>query len=101
MSGAGLGYLLIAAAFALCGGLVARAKGNSFWLWFLVSGLVPFFGLLAAVLARSERHTPRRRCPRCGKVVKVHDATCTRCKSELEYPDVVLPSEAAELAARR
>ena len=96
-----MAYLLIAGAFALSGGLVARAKGNPFWLWFLISGLVPVLGLLAALAFRSESATPRRRCPRCGKVVKVHDATCTRCKEELEYPEVVLPSEAAELAAQR
>ena len=50
-----------------------------FTLRFLISGIVPFFGLLAAVAYRYERDELRRRCPRCGRVTKIYDATCTRC----------------------
>ncbi|MHB8492183.1 MAG: hypothetical protein ACYDA6_08255, partial [Solirubrobacteraceae bacterium] len=67
------GYLVIALSFALAGGMVARIKGSSFWLWFLISGMVPFFGLLCAVVYRSEREELRRRCPQCGRVTKLHD----------------------------
>ena len=101
MGGAGLALPAASpSSFALrAAGSSARAKGNSFWLWFLISGLVPFFGLLAAVLSRSERQELRRRCPRCGKVVKMHDALCTRCGSELEFPEPwLIDAEAAEAA---
>ena len=37
----------------------------------------------------------RRVCPGCGRVVKLHDALCMRCGTELEYPDVAVASEAA------
>lgn len=100
MGGGGLQYVAIALAFGLSGGLVARAKGSSFLLWFLVSAIVPFVGLAAAVLYRSERDVQRRRCPRCGRLVKVHDALCTRCGTELEFPETPLMSESEELAAR-
>jgi hypothetical protein len=90
-----MSYLLIAVAFALAGGIVAKVKGNSFWLWFLISGLVPFLGLLAAALYRSERDALRRRCPRCGRIVKIHDALCTRCGEELEFPQVAIAPESA------
>ena len=50
-------------------------------LGFLISGLVPFFGLLAAVVYRFERDELRRACPRCGKVTKIYDAIRTRCVS--------------------
>ncbi len=88
-------YLVIAFFFALAGGLVGRIKGSSFWLWFLISGVVPFLGLLAAIAYRREIDEPRRRCPGCGKVVKLYDALCTRCGTELEYTDDVLPPESA------
>jgi hypothetical protein len=101
MGGGGLAYVPIALAFGIAGGLVARAKGNSFVLWFLISAIVPFIGLLVAILYRSERHTLRRRCPRCRKVVKIHDALCTRCGEELDFPEVALMSEAETLAAHR
>lgn len=91
---AGEGYVLICLFFGLAGGLVGRMKGSSFWVWFLISALIPFFGLLAAVFYRWEDRELRRRCPGCGHVVKLHDAKCMRCGAELEFPETALPSEA-------
>jgi hypothetical protein len=82
----GLAYLVIAFAFGLAGGIVGKLKGSSFFIWFLVSACVPFLGLVAATLYRNEYNEPHRRCPTCGRVVPVHDALCTRCGTELEYP---------------
>ena len=87
-------YLLICLWFGIAGAVVARIKGSSMFLWFLISAILPIFGLLALVLSRSEREELRRQCPGCGKVVKVHDALCTRCGTELEFPDVVIAPEA-------
>jgi hypothetical protein len=83
-----MAYVTIALAFGLAGGIVGRVKGSSFFLWFLIAAIVPFIGLLAALLYRYDTEEPERACPRCGKVVKVHDALCTRCGQELEYPEV-------------
>lgn len=80
-----MSYVIIALSFALAGGLVARIKGNSFVIWFVIAGVVPFVGLLAAILYRSEADEPRRRCPTCGRVCMLHDALCTRCGTELDY----------------
>jgi ribosomal protein S27AE len=96
-----MAYVVIATSFALAGAIVARIKGNSVWLWFLISGLVPFLGLLAAVLYRSERDSLRRLCPGCGKVVMLHDALCTRCGTELEFPQVALAPESASTGPGR
>jgi hypothetical protein len=79
-------YIVIALFFGLAGGFIGRFKGSSFFLWFLISGAIPFLGLLAAVLYRYETDEPERQCPGCGKTVKVHDALCTRCGTELHYP---------------
>ena len=93
-----MAYVLLAFSFALAGGLVGRIKGSSFLLWFLISGLLPVLGLLAAVLYRSERDELRRQCPGCGRIVKLHDALCTRCGTELEFPDVAIEPESAAAA---
>jgi hypothetical protein len=93
-------YLTICFFFGLSGGLVGRIKGSSFFVWFLISAILPFAGLLAAVLYRSERDELRRQCPGCGKVVKLHDALCTRCGTELEFPEVAIAPESA-IAAHR
>jgi hypothetical protein len=91
-------YVVLAFSFALAGGLVGRIKGSSFLLWFLISGLLPVLGLLAAVLYRSERDELRRQCPGCGRIVKLHDALCMRCGTELEFPDVAIEPESAAAA---
>ena len=86
-------YIVIALSFALAGGIVGRIKGSSFWLWFLISGLLPFFGLLAALAYRWDRDELRRQCPNCGRVRKLHDAVCTRCGAELDFPEVAIEPE--------
>jgi ribosomal protein S27AE len=90
-------YLVIALFFGLAGGVIGRIKGSSFVLWFLISALFPIVGLAAAVLYRFDSEEVRRTCPRCGKVCMLHDAICTRCGNELDYPD---ESELVAPAAR-
>jgi hypothetical protein len=74
-----MAYVIIAVCFGLAGGIVGKIKGSSFLLWFLISGLVPFLGLMAAIAYRFERDELRRQCPNCGRVTKIYDALCTRC----------------------
>lgn len=93
-------YVTIAISFGLAGGVVGKLKGSSFWLWFLISGAVPVIGLAAALLYRWDRNELRRQCPGCGRVVKLHDALCTRCGTELDFPETAIASE-ADMADRR
>ena len=90
-----MAYVFIATCFGVAGGIIGRIKGSSFWLWFLISGALPFVGLLAAIAYRWDRDELRRQCPTCGRVVKLHDALCTRCGGELEYPERALAPESA------
>jgi hypothetical protein len=80
-------FLVICFCFGLAGGIIGRIKGSSFLLWFVISAIPPFVGLLAAILYRYERDEPVRACPGCGKVVPVYQALCTRCGTELEFPE--------------
>jgi hypothetical protein len=84
---AGGAFVVLALCFGLAGGIIGRLKGSSFLLWFLISAIPPFIGLIAAVLYRNEREEPRRRCPGCGKVVPIYQAICTRCSTELDFPE--------------
>jgi hypothetical protein len=96
-----MAYVIIAVWFGLAGGIVGRIKGGSFLLWFLISAVVPVLGLLAALVHRSERDELRRACPNCGRVTQIHDALCTRCGAELDFPDVALAPESLEHTLRR
>ncbi len=88
------GYVVIMFFFGLAGGIVGRIKGSSFFLWFLISALVPFLGLLTAIFYRWDNQELRRQCPACGRVVKLYDTVCMRCGAELDFPDVAIASEA-------
>jgi hypothetical protein len=91
----GLTYVVIAFFFGLAGGVVGRIKGSSFFMWFLISACVPFLGLLTAICYRWEDRELRRQCPGCGRVLKLYDAVCTNCGTELEFPETAIASEAA------
>ena len=91
-----MAYVVIAICFGLSGGIIGKIKGSSFVLWFLISGGIPVLGLLAAIAYRFERDELRRQCPQCGRVTKIYDALCTRCGTELEYPDVLIAPESMQ-----
>ena len=95
-----MAYVVIAVLFGISGGIIGKLKGSSFWLWFLISGLVPFFGLMAALAHRVERDELRRQCPRCGRVTKIYDAICMRCGEELEFPEVAVQPESWQRTPR-
>lgn len=84
----------------LVGGFVGKVKGSSFWLWFAVSAIPPWIGVVAALLYRVERDEKRRQCPSCGKVVKLYDALCTRCGTELDFPETAIAPESGRRTAR-
>lgn len=96
-----MAFLVILFFFGLAGGIVGRIKGSSFFIWFLVSFCVPVIGLACALLYRWDNNELRRECPGCGKVVKLHDALCTSCGTELEFPETAIASEAQIAASRR
>jgi hypothetical protein len=90
-----MGLVVILFFFGLAGGVVGRIKGSSFVVWFLVSAAVPFLGLLAAICYRWDTQELRRQCPGCGRILKLHDAVCMSCGTELDFPDVAVAPEAA------
>ena len=86
----GIEYLIIALSFGLATGIIGRAKGSSFLIWLVVGTVLPFLGLAAVILHRSEHDEPERRCPTCNNVVKLYVQVCPRCGMDLYLPD---PSE--------
>jgi hypothetical protein len=82
--------LVILGAFGLATGIIGRAKGSYFSIWFLVGFVLPLIGLIAVILYRFEKAEPERRCPRCGTIQKLYVQVCNVCGEELYLPD---PSE--------
>ena len=69
--------------------MIAKIKGNSFWLWFVIAFSIPFFGTVLAIVYRSERGGLKRVCPECSNAISLHDQVCNRCGADLDYPDEV------------
>ena len=80
-------YLVIAFSFGLATGIIGRAKGSSFFIWFLIGTVIPPLGLLAVILYRVDKDEPERPCPTCGKALKLYVQVCPRCGSDLYLPD--------------
>jgi hypothetical protein len=89
-------YAIVALSFGIATGIIGRAKGSSFFIWLLVGSVLPLLGLIAVILYRGEIEEPERRCPRCGKVQRLHVQVCTRCGEDLYLPD---PSEVRQPSA--
>ena len=85
--GVGYEYLLIAFSFGLAAGIIGKAKGSSFWIWLMIGTVIPMFGLLAAILYRSDKLEPERQCPNCHKALKLYVQVCPRCGTDLYLPD--------------
>ena len=83
-------YVFLAVLFGIATGVIGRAKGGSFLLWFMIGAVIPLFGLVAVVLHRHEDTEPERECPTCGNVIKLYVQVCPRCGTDLYLPD---PSE--------
>ena len=87
-------YLTVCVLFGVATSMVARAKGTSWLLWGLIGAIFPVLGLVGVLLFRRETEELRRQCPSCGRVCMIHDALCTRCGTELEFPEVAIESSA-------
>ena len=83
---AGGAFLVLIFFCGLSAGVVAKIKGSSFLLWFLIGACLPFIGTIGALLYRFERNEPRRQCPECGNVVPLHNQVCSHCGRDLDFP---------------
>jgi len=79
--------IVILVCFGIATAAIGRAKGSSLFIWFFVGLVTGPLGLLGVILYRREHAEPERRCPRCGKVVKLYVQVCTRCGEDLFLPD--------------
>jgi hypothetical protein len=90
-------YLFVLWISAVVTAFVAGRRGGSPLAWFFLSlcMVVPFLGLIVSLLYRRDDEELRRQCPGCGRIVKLHDALCTRCGTELDFPEVAIEPESA------
>ena len=84
----GFEWVFLAILFGIATGIIGRAKGGSFFIWFMVGSVLPVLGLVAVILNRNEDDEPERQCPNCNKILKLYVQVCPRCGWDLYLPPV-------------
>jgi len=85
------------------GGYIGPRKASSFFVWFVISAVIPVLGPTGAACFRRETEEALRICPGCGAAVKIYDSMCMSCGSDLEFPDeseIIEPTAALRVRAR-
>lgn len=80
-----MAYIVLIIFTGLSAGIVAKTRGNSFWLWFAIGFVLPVFGTIAALLYRRDSEVEKRQCPECGNSIAIHDQVCMKCGRDLEW----------------
>lgn len=80
-----MAYIVLIIFTGLSAGIVAKTRGNSFWLWFAIGFVLPVFGTIAALLYRRDSEVEKRQCPECGNNIAIHDQVCMKCGRDLEW----------------
>jgi hypothetical protein len=80
-------WVIVPVLSSIAAAIIGRMKGSSGFIWFFVGLGLPVIGPIAALLYRNEYDEPRRRCPRCGAVQKIHVQVCTRCGLDMDLPE--------------
>ena len=96
-------YVAICLVSAIAAGVIGQRKGSSFFVWFVVGGIVPLLGPIVAACFRHETEESLRVCPSCGAAVKLYDSMCMACGCDLDYPDeaeIIEPTPALRVRAR-
>jgi hypothetical protein len=93
--GGGLELVVICFFLGLSAAVIGKIKGGSFFLWFLIGVCTLGIGTVAALLHRVERNEPERRCPTCGKWVRLSDQVCMRCGEDLDWVEADFDAPAA------
>lgn len=81
-------WIVIFLLSGLATGWIARKKGSSFFMWFVIGCVAPFISQAAVILYRREHSEPERPCPRCGYIQKLYVQVCTKCGEDMYLPEL-------------
>jgi hypothetical protein len=72
-------YLLLVIVAGFAGASLARPKGRSQVLWFLLCAIVPLLVIVIALLPPVESPGYTKRCPHCSEISKESAVVCKYC----------------------
>jgi hypothetical protein len=76
-------YVILIVVAGIVGASLARPKGRSPVLWFLLCAVLPLLVIAIALLPPVLSHGITKRCPFCHEIVKANARVCKFCGSIL------------------
>ena len=72
-------YILIAIVAGIAGSILARHKGRSPVLWFILCTIVPLLVIAIALLPSLVAKGYTKKCPHCAEIIKEDATFCKHC----------------------
>lgn len=72
-------YLILIAVAGMVGAILARAKGRSQILWFILCAIVPLLVIAIALLPAVVSKGYTKKCPHCTEIIKEDASVCKYC----------------------
>jgi hypothetical protein len=72
-------YIILIVVAGIVGAILARPKGRSPILWFLLCAIVPLLVIAIALLPSVVSKGITKKCPHCSEVIKEDATVCKYC----------------------
>ena len=72
-------YIILAAVAGIVGAILARPKGRSPILWFILCAIVPLLVIAIALLPSVVAKGFTKKCPYCAEIIKEDATVCKYC----------------------